>query len=324
MTPTAPTPIPTFPDRHPSREASFATAIRALDQGIPAAADLVGLSDLTRDEIRQFRERWADLSEAIRIKAIRTMTGLVDERVDVDFGRVLRVGLDDESAIVRQLAVAALWEDQGSDLCDRFVELVRRDASDDVRAEAARALGPICERIVNGQFVPPRDADPRTALSEAAGEGEASFTVRRRAIESLGVFGAEPDIQAAIREAYESGEQDLMASALFAMGQGLDRRWLPTVLAELHHSEAELRYEAARAAGRFGDDAAVTDLIELTGDEDSEVRFAAIAALGQIGGRGAITALRRLQSRADNYDAEAIEAALDEANLMVDPLRVGE
>jgi HEAT repeat protein len=67
----------------------------------------------------------------------------------------------------------------------------------------------------------------------------------------------------------------------------------------------------------------VAELSELTLDEDADVRRAAVSALGEIGGPGAIRVLRNLASQAQDADQEAIEDAIDAAQLGSDPLRAG-
>jgi HEAT repeat protein len=87
----------------------------------------------------------------------------------------------------------------------------------------------------------------------------------------------------------------------------------------LASDEAVLRYEAARALGVIGSDAAVPELLAvMDGEEDVEVRHAAIAALGAIGGRAAVRALRTRADHAEEADEEMIEAALEEATADLD------
>jgi HEAT repeat protein len=103
------------------------------------------------------------------------------------------------------------------------------------------------------------------------------------------------------------------------MGRSHDSRWLPVVLSELESDEAELRYEAARAAGNLGLADALPLLLDAARDEDVEVRQAAIGAIGQIGGRGAVRALERLTDDAPESDLELIEATLEDVTTMLDP-----
>jgi len=255
---------------------------------------------------------WSRADEAVRVAAVRTMADLADDRIELNFGRALRLALRDGSAVVRQLAVAALWEDERSDLLAELLRMVRSDPSDDVRAEAARGLGGFADRSVRDGSAADARAVRDALVAIAADEGSA-FLLRRRAIEAVGAFGQEPAVRAIVQAAYESDEQDFQAGALTAMGRSQDSRWLPIVAAELGSAEPELRFEAARACGAIGDDSVVPELAELTGDADAEVRYAAVAALGQIGGRAAVRVLRALAEGASPYDAELIEAALEEA-----------
>ena len=63
---------------------------------------------------------WESIPEDNRIDLVRRFDELSEERVELNFGRALRVALDDRSAVVRQLAIAGLWEDESSELLDRL------------------------------------------------------------------------------------------------------------------------------------------------------------------------------------------------------------
>lgn len=311
------------PARPPDRKPELDDALAALTAGRTRAPELAGLSDLSREEVRRLAAAWPGLPEASRVAAVRRMTELAEDRIELNFARALRVALADDSAVVRQLAVAGLWEDQRDDLLDVLLRLVQTDPSEDVRAEAARALGTFVGRAVGEGWPTDRRTGLCATLTAIAGGDDTPYTLRRRALESVGAFADEPRVRSLVEEAYESDEQGFQASALYAMGRSHDPGWLPTVLGELSSAEAELRYEAARACGALGDDRVVPDLAELASDPDAEVRFAAIGALGQIGGRSAIRVLRVLAEDAAEDEAELIESALEEALAGVDALQVG-
>jgi len=314
--------IPTSPAPRPNDEEALARALHALVEGSRRTETLVPLSDLSKDRAAAFAAAWPGLPEEDRAAAVRRIGELSEDRLDLNFGRALRTVLDDPSPVVRQLAVAALWEDEGTDLLHRLLDLARHDASEDVRAEAAQGLGRFADRAVGDRLDETDREAIRTTLERLTGGESNPYGVRRRALESLSRLGSTSALARLIDDAYESGDQGLQASALFAMGRSLDSRWLDTVLRELESDEAELRFEAARAAGHLADDRAVPGLAPLVVDQDAEVRYAAIASLGQVGGRAAVRVLRNLADEADERDLEAVEEALDEALATVDPLQV--
>ena len=161
----------------------------------------------------------------------------------------------------------------------------------------------------------------QSELLGAASDERSPYIVRRRALEALGPLAGNAPVRDLITDAYESGDHGLQCSAIYAMGRSLDSRWLPIILAELEGEEPELRFEAARAAGALGAPDALPVLLAAAADEDAEVRHMAISAIGRIGGKGAVRALERLAEDAGEADLELIEAALDEANLMLEPFR---
>ncbi|MCC6315929.1 MAG: hypothetical protein IT337_18170, partial [Thermomicrobiales bacterium] len=131
-TPTFPAPPPNPDD---AEEESFAPAERgtgALDAfaaGHVAAADVARLSDLDRRAAARFQTEWFVLPEPVRERIVREMGELAEDRVELNFGRALRVALADASPVVRQLAVAALWEDERDDLPDLLRGVLATDRS---------------------------------------------------------------------------------------------------------------------------------------------------------------------------------------------------
>ena len=313
---------PTSPAPPPSDEEVLARSLLAIGQGSRRTEDFVPLSDLSKSRAAIVAAAWPELPEQARIAAVRKMSELSEERLDLSFGRALRIALDDPSPVVRQLAVTGLWEDERPDLVQRLLNLAKDDASEDVRAEAAQGLGRFAGRVAAGE-IPTADGDAlRATLRELAGDEASAYGVRRRALEAIAGLGGVPDVYRLIADAYAADDQGMRASAIYAMGRCLDPRWFDAVLRELESEEAELRYEAARAAGELGDDRAVPGLALLAIEPDAQVRYAAITALGQIGGRAAVRVLRNLAEHADERDAEIIEEALEESLSSVDPLQV--
>lgn len=306
-----------------SGDEKVAAALEAFASGEVAAAEVALLSDMDRMAASRFAAAWHGFPEPVRSQVVRWMVDLAEDRIELNFGRALRVAVEDASAVVRQLAIAGLWEDEGRDLPTLLLIVLREDPSQDVRAEAAQVLGRFAGRVGSGEDIGV-DADRlRDILVGVAADETEPAMVRRRALEAVSPLGKDDEeIAELIVDAYEGDDSALRAGAVYAMGRTLHGRWLATVRAELSSDDAELRYEAARACGELGDDAALSDLAALAGDADAEVRTAAIAALGQIGGRGALRTLRQLAEDPEPADAEAVEAALEEALVSVDPLQV--
>jgi hypothetical protein len=143
-------PTPTSPAPAPSEAEVLDNTIAALRDGDVRVSVVKGLADLSRDGRATLAAAWPELPESVRRRATRQMAKLAADRVELSFGRALRLALDDESPVVRQLAVAALWEDESSELRERLLELAVADSSPDVRAEAVRGLGRF-SRIASGE-----------------------------------------------------------------------------------------------------------------------------------------------------------------------------
>jgi HEAT repeat protein len=303
------------------RTQSLAAAISALREGDLSVTRLSRLSDLSREGVKALADAWTSIPEPIRVDLVRRCDELSEERVDLNFGRALHVALDDPAPVVRQLAIAGLWEDESDRLRDRLRRILQEDPSPDVRAESATALERFVSRAALSGAGDETALALRNELLAAASEAESAYAVRRRSLEALGPLGADEEVAEAIADAYNSGDHGLQCSAIYAMGRGNDPRWQATILAELENEDAELRFEAARAAGALGSSDALPLLLDAARDDDSEVRHAAINAIGQIGGRGAERALERLAEEAGEADLELIEAALEEVSTLLNPFQ---
>jgi HEAT repeat protein len=306
---------PPAPDIPSPRE-----AIEAWQRGWVTALNVTALADLSRTDAALVAGRWADLAAETREAVVRQMLDLAEERVDLQFGRALRLLLDDSSSAVRQLAVAALWEDEGADLPDRLLALIAEDPSQDVVAQAVQSLTATCDRAATGELGPGVARRLCDELLRVASDVSLAPTVRRRALEVAAVFVDDERVRPLIDAFFEADEPGFRASAVYAMGRTNEARWRARIADEFTSDDAELRFESARAAGELGDSQALPGLTELAGDEDPEVRQAAIGAIGRIGGRAAMRTLQRLAEDAAESDADAIDEALLEAETSVDPL----
>lgn len=282
-------------------------------------AELIGLSDLGAADVRLVEAAWSGVPVATRLRTVQELVDMVEERLDFHFGRFLRISLADEDPRVRQLAINGLWEDEGADMAGRLCALMETDESQDVRAQAAQGLARFADLAELGQLEPSA-ADLQQRLFAVATNDEESWHVRRRAVEAASSFASDPRLPDLIERMFEEDELGLRASAVYAMGRAMDRRWLATTINQFVSDDAEIRYEAARAAGMLGDTDALPGLSELARDDDLEVRLAAITAVGQIGGSAAVRILRRLVEEAPETDDEAIDDALIEASISADPL----
>lgn len=271
------------------------------------ARDIYGFSNLSRAEAQ---EAWAAISACapeVRVRLVERMVEVAESDFEVDFGELFRLALEDECADVRRAAVEGLWEDEDVRLIPPLIARLQ-DVDASVRAAAATSLGRFMLLGELGKIRPQPFQQAYQALLAAYAVADEIPAVRRRVLEALAYSGEEA-VARLIREAYESQDESMRLSAVFAMGRSADERWAPEALRELYHPNPAMRYEAARACGELGLENAVTTLIELVDDVDSEVQEAAIWALGQIGGEEA----RRTLNACARSDNEAIRAAAREA-----------
>ena len=285
----------------------------------PSAKELAALTSLDGENRDRFLDVWRTLSIQRRRDIVDKLADIVEDNIELDFGTVFMTGLVDDDVQVRSQSVKALWEYEYDDLVPVLLHLLR-DPEAIVRGEAALGLG----RFLLRMEVLDRDdalAQQIEGALRARYHDEAELTdVRGRALEALGVRGKDW-VHDLIEEAYSSGERRLTISAIHAMGRNADIAWLPMIIEEMESEDAEMRFEAATAAGGIAAEDAIPHLAELTADEDVEVQEAAIGALGQIGGPSARSVLHEVASEtSDERVLEAVTDALAEADFVEDPL----
>jgi HEAT repeat protein len=282
-------------------------------------SDLKLLSDLSAADLETCSARWPSLDARRRRRIIQELTDLVEDNVEFNFDSVFMLGLKDGDAHVRLQSIRGLWEHEGNDVIDAFLDLLATDPDAAVRSEAALSLGRFVDRHEDGRlrdrYFERVEEGLKSVLSRNAEEQE----VHARALESIGAHN-EQWVRDAIREAYESGGHVMKVAAVHAMGRSCDDRWLPLLVRELSNEDAEVRYEAAVASGSLADERSIPHLIKLVVDPDDEVRQAAISALGEIGGLQAREALQILLESESEGSRQAATEALSLLDFEEDPL----
>jgi HEAT repeat protein len=280
-----------------------------------SVARLYALSNLERDDLAHIQTAWPDLPDDRRRAAMRHLADITETNFEVDFGSMFRLGLKDSDPGVREAAIDGLWEDEDPALIEPLVQIMQDDAFENVRAAAANALGHFIyldelEDISHAQVLPALEA-----LRKIIATPDDSLEVRRRAVEAIAYSSAD-DVPEIIRVAYTSPHEPTRLSAIYAMGNSADDRWIETVIEELEAQSPAMRYEAARAAGELEARNAVSTLARLLDDPDREVQEMAVWALGQIGGDQARKLVTQLAKSDDEALAEAATEALEEMEWM--------
>lgn len=292
------------------KEIPFASVVEALLSGddLPVAL-IYRLSDMSDDDFAYFKKMWPTATEDRRMALTRHMADIAEDNYLVDFSPVFAHLFTDASATVRQAALDGIWDSEDPKLISPTLALLQTDADVNVRAAAARALAHYVLLAEWGQI----NADHITQIIEALlaeyDKTSGAQEVRRAALEAVSP-AQHPRIPEIIKEAYDEGTDDMQLSAIFAMGNSADERWLPLLLDELASPSPDFRAEAARACGMIGDHNAIDTLEDLLNDADLEVGIAAVYALGQIGGERAIELLNQM---AEDPDYEEYYDAIDEA-----------
>jgi hypothetical protein len=289
------------------------------DQAPFPATYLHHLSDLEGMDLAALHSVWPQVHANRRYGVLEDLEELVALDTLVSFNAIARMALPDPHPRVRAVAIRLLNEDEDVGLASIFMQMLEQDPDVGVRAEAAAALGRFVYRGELEEIPLDIFRAIENRLIETANSSEDAL-IRRRALESLGFSGRE-EVPALIRQAYQSGNEDWIASALFAISRSADSAWEPEVKRMLRHPRANVQVEAVRAAGELELDSTRRILLDLLEEEaqDSDIRAAVIWSLSQIGGdevRDTFETL--LEETEDEEELELLSDALDNLNFTED------
>lgn len=298
----------------PKKTIPFSQVLDALvdESQIFPAVYLHRFSDLSSVDLKALQAVWEKVPDERRASLVEDLEDLYDSDTLVSFEDLARLALTDAQSRVRAGALRLLWDYQGKDLISVYRVLLENDPDEIVRALAASLLGQYIflgelEQIPTGML-----HSIEEILLQTVESGEAKL-VRRRALESLG-FSSRDEVHALIQNAFDSGDFQWMASALFAMGRSSDEDWAPTVMDMIDHHEHDVQLEAIRAAGALELESARKPLLQMAriGIDDADLRSVVAWSLSQIGGDHVETALKKmLKNAADDEEAEFIQTAID-------------
>jgi len=280
---------------------------------------LTDLSGLNPAELEQLEQAWPTIEAKRRGQIIYRLVELAEDNFELDFDDIFKGRLKDEDAGVRIKAIEGLWENEEASLIDPLIDLLEKDSSEEVQAAAATALGKFALLAELEKLRPNhRDRVSRSLLAVIEDQVK-PVEVKRRALEAAAPLTL-PQMKKAIAEAYQSGDNKLKISGLFAMGKSCNTSWLPILLKELTSTDSEIRYEATGACGELGEEEAASYLCELVNDPDIDVRLAAVQALGKIGGPEAKGCLEKCLNHSDEVIQGAAREALSQMEAEEDPL----
>ena len=297
---------------------NLSNKISDLALGGKGNAVLLALSDLSSEDRTALRTAWPQLQVDERRRIAASLVTLAEDNIELDFRHVFLISLEDSDPKVRLSGIEGLYEDESRVLLLKLLAMLKSDPDEQVREAAAKALGRYtylaeCDKLGT------QAGDLRSALIATASDRQETRDVRRRAIEALGNYHNDGEVQNLIASAYSQGGKSA-ESAVFAMGRSMDERWQQIVMDELESDHPAMRYEAARASGEMTLEDALPFLVRMIDDSDTEVRLAAVWALGQIGGKPAAEALARAVKSKEPAMREAAREAINELNFAANPL----
>jgi len=240
---------------------------------------------------------------------------------------ILKVLQDPQTAPAERSLAAELAGDEtvfNEELADALLAILRDDGeSDELRGEAASALGPALELADTEGFDYPDDMPISEAkfhmiqefLTSLYRDPSLGKVVRRRILEAS-VCAAQDWHPNAIRAAYSSGDEEWKLTAVFCMGyvRGFDAQ----ILDALKSENPEIFREALHAAGTWGIERAWPHIAALL-ESDSTDKSLLLAAIDAVASIRTHEAAEILDGLTDSEDEE-IAAAAHEAIEMAEGL----
>lgn len=291
------------------------SALADIDTPFPPRL-LRGFSDLTHHNTRDLLPIWETLPESRKVGILEDLDDLIDKDTLVNFDELSKSVIIDPSAKVRVAALNLLWECEEPRIVPLLINLLEHDPDEAVRASSASLLGRF---VLLGEL----DAISEKLKNEIVdrliniNRSKELPRVKQRALESLG-YSSHPVVPDLIRNAYESNDIPWVTSALCAMGRSADEQWTSFVLDSINSQDAEVQFEAVRAAGELELATARESLLTLLDEEieDTETRLAVVWSLSQIGGDEVKEKFEELLSSAiDDDEIDWIEKALENLEL---------
>jgi HEAT repeat protein len=298
-------------DQKPDFESTL-VALKNGDPGKPDTLVYYGLSGMDAENIISLRPIWEQLSAGYRRNVLRELIEASEADIQLEYRELGMFALRDADTRVREAAIELLWEDQSLELLNELVEMAIRDESREVRAAAVSALGRFILAGEIGDLPEEQTLPAREAAIFLLTANDEDVLVRRRALESISncVHEIVPN---AIKVAYQSDDQEMQVSALYAMGRTYDQQWAEIVIEELDSDDPEKQYEAAKSAGELELIDSVPKLSQLALGDDREIQLVAIWSLGEIGGKESMRVLEFLLGKADEDEDDDLEEAVEDA-----------
>ncbi|MHA2429205.1 MAG: HEAT repeat domain-containing protein, partial [Candidatus Hermodarchaeia archaeon] len=244
---------------------------------LPSQDELAELSDLDQNEATYLNNVWDQLTLKLRRSLLEELGKQADENITFSFEQINRIGLNDADDEVRKLSILNLWESEDPNLILPIIDILKDDPSDDVKTAAASALGAFV-LIGETQGLP----DDRLELVENSlldvHQSTANTQIKQNSLESLG-YSSREEVNDLILNAFESGDESQVRSAILAMGRSANKKWKEFVITHLQSPSPLLRLESVIAVGELEIKEALPEIIDLVEDVDDKIRHSSIWCL---------------------------------------------
>ncbi|WP_460207058.1 HEAT repeat domain-containing protein [Scytonema sp. NUACC21] len=222
-------------------------------------------------------------SSVLRKQAAETL-GIIGTKSQSAIEVLFNVAFSDQDFLVRNSASTAMIQIGNSTVIQTLSEILEQEEIEVIQYTSNHSLA-----VIILMQIPSRETIP--ILSRVLKDNNKSFILRGNAAKALGNIGDFSVIDILVEIFNNEEAEYVIFHALFALGKlGIEN--LETAIAiGLKHPDPSIRQEAVETLAIIGTDAASSGLIQVLTDEDFSVRFTAACALGRNGEQAAIPVL---------------------------------
>jgi HEAT repeat protein len=301
---------------HPPDDIPFEEVIQALldQEQVLDPVFLYRLSDINQEDLSAISQIWGEVHLERRRGLIEDLEQLTDTNTLLSFEPIFRLALNDLDEQVRFFAIRAIEVFDTDDLIPFFLAVLTEEKSADLRAVTASVLGKYIYRGELDKIKKDQQHKIENHLLDVL-ENDEHQEVKLRALEAIS-YSSRAEVRDQILKAYQSDQEDWIASALFAMGRSYDHDYCDLVVDKLQDTSPKIRLEAVRACGELAIEDSVPVIIDLLNDLP-EIRGAAIWSLSQIGGEDVGPAIRDLlEDEITPDEEELVQQALERLDFL--------
>lgn len=282
------------------------------NQNIPQKL-LSRFSDLSKENLEILRIAWGNISKESKNSLFSSLIDINNSETIYCFDDIANLGLQDTDSEIIIKSINLCEECQNKNIARSLLDLLKNNSDAGVKEAAIDLLGSFV-------FLGELDKIPEVLYKDIQStlinifKNEDYHLLKQKSLEALG-YSSHHDVKKMIFDAYHTGDNAWIKSAIIAMGKSADSIWEDILVNHLSDPDYDVQIEAIKAVGEIGIQTASEELIELLeASEEIDLEFfsAILWSLSQIGGKNVHEIFQYLIENAETDEERIIvEDALE-------------